>query len=145
VLAFVSMPTEVQTGALVERAWREGKRVATTRLSASRDDLTLHQWAEGDALEESGMMFLQPAASAPPVDEASVDLVLVPALAVDDRGQRIGFGKGFYDRLLPRLPRALRVALIFDFERVPEVPVRPGDEPVDVVVTDARVIRTRAR
>ncbi len=145
VLAFVSMSREVQTAALVEAAWRAGKTVATTRMNAARDDLELAAWREGDALEESGMMFRQPAADAPAVPDEAVDLVLVPALAVDERGHRIGYGKGFYDRLLPRVARALRVALIFDFERIVEVPNRPEDTPVDVIVTDARVIRTGAR
>ena len=144
VLAFVSMAREVQTGALVEAAWRAGKAVATTRMSPTRDDLELFAWREGDLLEESGMMFRQPLASAPRVDDAAIDLALVPALAADERGHRIGYGKGFYDRLLPRLDAA-RVALVFDFERIVEVPNRPGDEPVDVVVTDERVVRTGAR
>ncbi|MCA9607423.1 MAG: 5-formyltetrahydrofolate cyclo-ligase [Myxococcales bacterium] len=145
VLAFVSMPREVQTRALVEAAWREGKTVATTRMNATRDDLELAAWREGDVLEESGMMFEQPTADAPVVPDDAVDLVLVPALAVDERGHRIGYGKGFYDRLLPRVARAPRVALIFDFERIVEVPNRPDDVPVDVIVTDQRVIRTGAR
>lgn len=145
VLAFVSMRTEVQTDTLVRAAWSEGKRVATTRLTEDRDDLTLRAWNDGDELEESGMLFRQPLAGSVPVDESEVDLVLVPALAVDERGHRIGYGKGFYDRLLPRLTRALRVAIIFDFERIAEVPNRSGDEPVDVIVTDAHTVRTGAR
>ena len=145
ILAFVSKRTEVQTGSLVEHAWRAGKRVATTRVSPEGDDLTLHLWASGDELEDSGMRFRQPLASAERVAEESVDLVLVPALAVDERGHRIGYGKGFYDRLLPRLTSALRVALVFDFERVAEVPDRAGDEPVDVIVTDEHVVWTGAR
>lgn len=145
VLAFVSMSREVQTAALVEAAWRAGKTVATTRMNRTRDDLELAAWREGDPLEESGMMFRQPTADAPVVPDEAVDLVLVPALAVDERGHRIGYGKGFYDRLLPRVARATRVALIFDFERIVEVPNRPEDTPVDVIVTDARVIRTGAR
>lgn len=145
VLAFVSMRTEVQNQSLVEAAWDSGRRVATSRLSASRDDLTLHEWRRGDILEESGMMFSQPTADAAPVPEEEIDLVLVPALAVDERGHRIGFGKGFYDRLLPRLSRAVRVAVAFDFEIIAEVPERPGDEVVDLIVTDARTVRTGAR
>ncbi|MCB9595881.1 MAG: 5-formyltetrahydrofolate cyclo-ligase [Sandaracinaceae bacterium] len=144
VLAFVSMGREVQTGALVEAAWRDGKAVATTRMTPARDDLELRAWREGDELEESGMMFRQPRETSERVADEAIDLVLVPALAVDERGHRIGYGKGFYDRLLPRLD-ALRVALIFDFERIVEVPTRPDDQPVDVIVTDARVIRTGAR
>lgn len=145
VLAFVSMAREVQTGPIVERAWAEGKRVATTRMNETFDDLELRAWAEGDALEESGMMFMQPLAEAPPVPEDEVDLVLVPALAIDERGHRIGYGKGFYDRLLPRLGGARRVAVVFDFEIITEVPNREGDEPVDVVVTDGRVLRIAGR
>jgi len=141
VLAFVSMRREVQTAGIVSAAWAAGKTVATTRMSPDRSDLELRRWADGDALEESGMMFMQPVASAPTVPESSVDLVLVPALAVDDRGHRIGYGMGFYDRLLPRLSQALRVAVIFDFERIVEVPTRTGDVPVHVIVTDERVSR----
>lgn len=145
VLAFVSMRTEVQTAGLVAAARAAGKRVATTRMSPSYDELEVREWSADVELEESGMMFLQPPKDAPRVDEREVDLVLVPALAVDGRGHRIGYGKGFYDRLLPRLTRACRVAVLFEFELVAEVPNRPGDEPVDVVVTDADVLRTGAR
>jgi len=145
VLAFVSMRREVQTGALVEHAWDAGKTVATTRMNATFDDLELRRWERGTELEESGMMFRQPLVNAPTVADDDVDLVLVPALAIDERGHRIGYGKGFYDRLLPRVERALRVAVIFDFERIVEVPNLPADEVVDVVVTDERVFRTDAR
>lgn len=141
VLAFVSMPIEVQTGELVERARAAEKRVAATRMNATFDDVELRLWPHDADLEESGLGFLQPPSDAPTIEEEEIDLVLVPALAVDDRGHRIGFGKGFYDRLLPRLTKATRVALVFDFERVAEVPEREGDEPVDVIVTDQRVIR----
>ncbi len=141
VLLFVSMRSEVQTGELAALARASNKRVAAPRMNATFDELELAEWREDDPLEEGGMMFLQPPADAPPVDESEIDLAIVPALAVDPRGHRIGYGKGFYDRLLPRLSRALRVAVIFDFERVAEVPDRAGDEPVDVVITDAQTIR----
>jgi 5-formyltetrahydrofolate cyclo-ligase len=145
VLAFVSMRTEVQTERLVTVARAAGKRVVATRMNESFDDLELREWRVDDPLEESGNLFLQPSADAPSVDPDAIDLVLVPALAVDDRGHRIGFGKGFYDRLLPRLTRATRIALVFDFERVAEVPEREGDTRVDAIVTDARVDRTDRR
>lgn len=141
VLAFVPMRSEVQVGELVERARSANKRVAAPRMTPSFDDLELAEWRDDEALEESGMMFLQPPDDSPRVAEAEVDLVLVPALAADDRGHRIGYGKGFYDRLLPRLTRALRVGVIFDFELVGEVPDRPGDQRLDLVVTDACVLR----
>ena len=73
--------------------------------------------------------------------DAGADLVLVPALAVDARGHRIGFGKGFYDRLLPRLTNAFRVAVAFDFEQIAEVPNVETDAPVHAIVTDEKVLR----
>lgn len=145
VLAFVSMRTEVQTQEAVEAARAAGKRVAAPRMAPDFTDLEVVEWRAEDTLEESGQMFLQPPPSAPYVPYDEIDLVIVPALAADERGYRIGYGKGYYDRLLPKLPRALRAAVIFDFELVAEVPERPYDAPVDVVVTDARTLRTNAR
>ncbi|GAB5550289.1 MAG: 5-formyltetrahydrofolate cyclo-ligase [Sandaracinaceae bacterium] len=142
VLAFVSMPREVQTRVAVEAAWTAGKQIATTRLSRSDPGaLELCEWTRDTPLEESGMMFLQPPRESPLVADDAIDLVLVPALAVDARGHRIGFGKGFYDRLLPRLTNAFRVAVAFDFEQIAEVPNVETDAPVHAIVTDEKVLR----
>ena len=81
---------------------------------------------------------LENAAIVPPQD---VDVVLVPGLAFDPKGQRLGYGQGFYDRLLLHM-RALRVGLAFDFQLLAEVPSFPHDLPVDCVVTDHRVLRS---
>ena len=68
----------------------------------------------------------------------------MPALQVDDRGHRIGYGAGFYDRTLPRFaPPARAVVVAFDFQLIPEVPVTEGDVALDIVVTDERVIEPR--
>jgi 5-formyltetrahydrofolate cyclo-ligase len=94
-------------------------------------------------LEERGMGFREPAASAKEVDR--IDTIVVPALQVDSRGHRIGYGAGFYDRTLPRFaPPAKSVLVAFDFQMIPEVPVTEGDVPVDVIVTDHRVLRVSA-
>jgi 5-formyltetrahydrofolate cyclo-ligase len=68
-----------------------------------------------------------------------VDAILVPALCFDARGFRIGYGGGYYDRLLPSLPRARRIGVCYDHELLGELPVTRGDESVHAVVTDARV------
>jgi 5-formyltetrahydrofolate cyclo-ligase len=142
VLAFVSMRTEVQTHAAVEAARSAGKRVCATRMGEDLENLVVVEWRADDPLEESGYMFSQPSADSPVVPDDEIDLVIVPALALDERGHRIGFGKGYYDRLLPRLTSAFRAGVVFDFELMTEIPDRPGDEPVDAIVTDARLLRT---
>ena len=75
-----------------------------------------------------------------------IDLVVVPALAYDRSGNRLGRGGGFYDRFLaqPAL-RAVRCGLAFSKQVVQELPVGPNDHPVDLLVTDAEVLRFRPR
>src|SRR5439155_13608401 len=76
------------------------------------------------------------------VDPAEIDLIVVPGLAFDRGGARLGRGGGHYDRTLARLPaRVVRVGFCFDFQVVDRVPRGPLDQPVDLVVTDRRVIR----
>src|SRR5258708_2632225 len=73
------------------------------------------------------------------MDDDDEWLVVAPALAGDPIGHRIGYGKGFYDRLLARIcPPAFAIAVAYDFEVVPEVPADAHDHAVDLAVTDLR-------
>jgi 5-formyltetrahydrofolate cyclo-ligase len=92
-----------------------------------------------DAMQERGLGFRDPGPGAPEAE--ALDVVVVPAIAVDGRGHRIGYGAGFYDRALPRYaPPALKVAVAFDFQLAAEVPNGDADVPVDWVVTDGKVL-----
>lgn len=141
VMAYVSIHREADPRALIEAAWAMGKEVALPRVDPEKGAVVLHRHREGDALVRGSFGVPEPAMDAELVDDAAVDLVLVPAMAVDPRGHRIGYGKGYYDRLLPRLTRATSCALIYDFQLISEAPSMPGDVPVDLIVTDARLLR----
>lgn len=108
------------------------------------DALTFHETGPAHPLEMSSFGILEPKRDAPRVAPEDVDVVLVPALALDARGHRVGYGRGFYDRVLASMPGACAVALVYDFQLVAEVPDEPFDVPVHVVATDARVLRVRA-
>lgn len=141
VMLFLSMPTEIETRAAAEAAWDAGKRVCAPRVTER--GLIVHEWQRGVVPVESGAMRVpEPPEDAPIVEDASVDLVVVPALALDERGARIGYGAGYYDQLLPRLTGAARVGVVFDFQLLAEVPETEGDERVHLVITDERVIET---
>jgi len=71
-------------------------------------------------------------------DYAKIDLVLVPGVAFDREGYRLGHGMAYYDRLLPRLTRAHKVGVGFDFQLVESVPVEPHDEVLDAVVVPGK-------
>jgi 5-formyltetrahydrofolate cyclo-ligase len=79
----------------------------------------------------------------PPASLASVldlDAIVVPAIAIDPTGQRIGYGAGHYDRALPAYARATTFGVAYDFQLIPEVPAMEGDVPVHWIVTDRRVL-----
>lgn len=90
-------------------------------------------------LAEAGFGFAEPPLDAP--EATTLDVIVVPALAVDDRGHRLGYGAGFYDRTLPRFcPPAKAIVVAFDYQLIAEVPITEGDVATDLVVTDARVL-----
>ena len=114
----------------------EGKALLTTRTDAGARRLTLHP-ADGP-LERHPLGFLQPPPDAPEVDPRGVDLVLVPGLAFDVRGGRLGYGRGLYDGLLPALPTAApRVAVAIDAWVVERLPTEAHDVPVTHLLTPA--------
>lgn len=85
---------------------------------------------------------LEPAAELPVIDPAVIDIVLVPGVAFDRRGGRLGFGGGFYDRFLPTTP-ALRVGVTFDACLVDELPCTGADQRMDWIVTPGGLIEVR--
>ena len=139
VLAFASIGNEVRTHACIESAWAKGKRVGLPRVVG--DELLLHLVDPGTALAEGSYSVPEPSADAPRLEPIDVDFALIPALAVDSRGYRIGYGGGYYDKLIPLLKRACTCAVAYDFQLISEVPELPFDVTVDLVVTDERVIR----
>jgi 5-formyltetrahydrofolate cyclo-ligase len=142
VLLFASLEHEVATDPLLDALAQQGKRLVLPRVQA--DELVLHEVSVDTPLEPGAFSVPEPPVEARVVEPGTVDFALVPALAVDVRGFRIGYGGGYYDRLLPTLSGASTCAVAFDFQLVAEVPEFPFDAPVDWVVTDARTLDARS-
>ena len=139
VLSFASIRNEARTGPLNDALRSQAKRIAFPRVVDQ--GLELHLVESTAELVEGAFGVPEPPDTAPRVEPSDVDFALVPALAVDPRGYRIGYGGGYYDRLLPLMTRARACVLAYDFQLVAEVPDLPLDVAADLVVTDARVIR----
>ena len=139
ILAFASIRNEVRTRASMAAAWAAGKRVVLPRVAG--DELQLCLVDSETVLVEGAFSVPEPPETSAIVPPSQVDIALVPALAVDPRGYRIGYGGGYYDKLIPQLRRACTCAVAYDFQLIAEVPELPFDVAVDVVVTDRRVIR----
>lgn len=116
----------------------EGKTLLTTRTDPGARRLTIHR-ADGP-MEFHPLGFRQPPADALDVDRGAVDLILVPGLAFDRHGGRLGYGRGLYDGLLPTLPQgAPRVAVAIDAWVVERLPLEPHDVLVTHLLTPAGV------
>jgi 5-formyltetrahydrofolate cyclo-ligase len=128
VMAFVSFGNELDTDPLFARLAVEGKRLVLPRVEASGIVP-----ADGDTpLIASKFGVLEP--SGPPIDVAEIDLVIVPGLAFTLAGDRLGYGRAYYDRFLPTVP-APSIGVCFSEQLVDEMPVEPHDVRVDMVVT----------
>jgi 5-formyltetrahydrofolate cyclo-ligase len=117
-------------------AMLRGKHViAYPSIDPDTREMTFRRVDDTAQLEERGLGFSEPPYDAPEVDP---DVIVVPALAIDPRGFRIGYGAGFYDRTLVRYPKARKIGVVYDFQLVSEVPNTQGDVAVDLVITDTR-------
>ena len=124
---------EPATQELLDRALQQGKRLALPRIEGP--GLQFH-WAENTGgLVPGPLGILQPkdSASTAPIEE--IDLWIVPGLAFDRRGGRLGHGKGYYDKVLAKVT-APKVGLAFEFQWLESVPMEPHDIRLDAVVTE---------
>jgi 5-formyltetrahydrofolate cyclo-ligase len=144
VAAYVGFDTELDTLPFLAAVLAQGRRLLLPRVvdveSPERRHLVLHQVGDIDRDTRPGRWGIrEPDASVcPAVDPLEVDLILLPGVAFDRRGGRLGYGAGFYDRLLLRLrPDCLRVAAAFSVQVVPAVPLEPHDQRVERLLTDA--------
>jgi len=77
------------------------------------------------------------------VYEGKIDVVIVPAVAFDIHGYRLGYGKGYYDRFLPKIEPVIKVGLAFDFQILDKIPHDPYDVKIDYIITPTQIYKTK--
>ncbi|MBC8077316.1 MAG: 5-formyltetrahydrofolate cyclo-ligase [Chloroflexales bacterium] len=135
---YLPMRSEASTLPLLAQALASGKRVAVPVTRRGQPELE-HSWLRAlDDLEPGAFGTPQPRVLVP-CDPALCDLVIVPLLGFDRHCQRLGYGKGHYDRLLATL-RVPRVGVAFAAQEFPHIPPDPWDVALDAIVTEDEVV-----
>jgi len=146
IMYFVSFGSEVDTRPIVEETIRRRKIALAPKAVPQSRELIPSRILDWDSDLMPGYYNIpEPRAGAMrPYDPEQIDLLIVPGVAFDLKGNRLGYGGGYYDRFFSLLkPGTPLVALVFDLQIVPTVPTDEWDRPVDCVITEKRIIEIK--
>lgn len=133
--AYMSVNQEVRTRLIIERAWADGKRVAIPKVIGREMRFI---WIDSfDGLAPQGAFGIVEPIENGPVAEDGTALMLMPGLAFDRQGRRVGYGGGYYDRYLAAHPHHPTVALCYDFQLFDRLETEGHDVPAERVISDA--------
>ncbi|MEW5909508.1 MAG: 5-formyltetrahydrofolate cyclo-ligase [Thermodesulfobacteriota bacterium] len=142
-LLYVNQEYEVPTQEIIKRCFQNGKIVVLPAFKVEKRDIDLlrvDKLATGMKMGPRGILEPDPNLCKPvPIDY--IDIAIIPGIAFDEKGGRIGSGEGYYDRLIPKLPITTRkVALSFESQLVSAVPMESHDKYVDIIISEKRII-----
>ena len=144
IMFFLDFGSEVSTRSMVEETVKRGKVALVPKALPKTRELIPSQILDWDSeLAPGAYNIPEPRDDAlRPCKPEDIDLLIVPGVAFDSKGNRLGYGGGYYDRFFPMLkPGVLLVALVFDLQIQPEIPVDEWDRRVDMVITEKRIIK----
>jgi 5-formyltetrahydrofolate cyclo-ligase len=142
---FMPLKSEINPLPLMQKLAEAGARLALPAIAGRGKPLIMRAWEFGAPLDRGQWGIREPKPDAPEVEP---DILLVPLLAFDRAGHRLGYGAGYYDMTIHRL-RALKpvtaVGIAFAAQEVPKIPTTPRDERLDLVLTEREVIDLRGK
>ena len=140
IMSYISFGKEFSTTGIIEHAWEEHKKVIAPICIPESKTLRLADYRRGDAPVFSSFGVPEPLSS-PPAEANKIELCLVPGLVFDLRGNRIGFGAGYYDRFLATLsPEIPKIGLAFDFQINAEpLPAEKHDQKLHYILTEKKL------
>ena len=141
---FIAKPDEPSTRQIIEYCWSSGKRVAVPLVLPNTFNLIHSEIKSFDRLIHGMYGIQEPSPESRIIMTPDLfDLVIVPGVAFDKKGRRIGQGKGYYDRFL-ELTSAFRLALAFDCQLLENVPSELHDIPMDAILSESGILETNA-
>lgn len=142
IMAFLAMKGESNLDGFIRQALLDGKEVYIPVCLPERQ-MEAGRLIDMEHFEKGPLGLRNLPAGYEVTSPESLDLVLIPGLAVSQEGIRLGMGAGYYDRYLTRVPFEKRVAALWDFQVIPDIPSEPFDQKIAKIVTDKSVIVTK--
>lgn len=141
IFIYVNMDSEINTIDIIKEALKRGKRVAVPKvLPGNKEMIALEIKSLLDLNESGSYGILEPGMDKQDVGE-QIDLIVLPGLAFDESGHRIGYGGGFYDKFLKKHDKVNRMALCYNFQIISNVPKEEYDQDVDLIMTESKVLK----
>lgn len=140
VLLYAPIPheKEVDTWPIIERAMNNKKTVALPVTNKKDRSITLRVITSRDDTELCDFKFPEPKKGCKEIKPSDIDLVIIPGIAFDQKGNRIGFGHGYYDRLLKKITCPV-IALAYEFQILHAIPRQEHDVPISMIVTEKNI------
>ena len=141
IFTFVSFGGEVDTHEIINRALSDGKIICVPKIKSKLTGIEIFRINSLAELKPGYYGILEPLEKCPKVDSKNIDLVIMPGVAFDRQGGRIGYGAGFYDRFLSEMNRKVdKLALSYCFQVLENVPIDEFDVPIDGIITEKEII-----
>jgi len=145
IFIYISYDSEINTKGIINKALEDNKKVYVPRTEFKNRLMDAVEIMSLDNLVESDFGILEPSIKEPYIDPNELDLIVVPGVAFDKQGGRMGYGAGFYDRYFKKISednikKVMKVALAYEFQTLEKVPMNDHDIPVDCIITENEAI-----
>ena len=135
IFCYIDAKGEVQTEDIIKHAWENGKKVAVPKVHG--DIMKFYLITSYDDLEAGCFDIMEPKAYCEEIiDIPEKSIVIMPGVAFDKKGNRIGYGKGYYDKYFTKYPKVYKIAITYSLQIVQEIPVSLVDVKADCVITE---------
>ena len=135
ILMYHSLPDEVDTHSALDQLLAMGKKVLLPKV-VSDTEMTIHEYTGQNSLKPSEPYgILEPTTPELSIINCQLSIAIVPAMAFDKQGHRLGRGKGYYDRFLSRIPNIYKIGVCFPFQMLESIPSESTDVVMDEVIT----------
>ncbi|MBL4937123.1 5-formyltetrahydrofolate cyclo-ligase [Clostridium sp. YIM B02515] len=143
IFTFVSFKSEVDTHMIINDAISNHKTICVPKINSKQEGIKLYKIDSFNQLKKGYFGILEPIESCQQVDKNSLDLILMPGVAFDRYGGRVGYGAAFYDRFISNMNKHVdKIALAYHFQVLDSVPMNEHDIRIDGIITEKENIST---